>query len=59
MENKKYYQIEGHEGKWVHKKTWISELGYVMVQFYNEEKKVSMNMNMGTLEEALKSPYDR
>jgi len=59
MENKKYYQIDGHEGKWVHKKTWISELGYVMVQFYNEEKKVSVNMNMVTLEEALKSPYDR
>lgn len=54
-----YYTIDGHEGKWIHKQTWISELGYVMAKFYNVDKKTYMNINLGTLEEALKSPYDR
>jgi hypothetical protein len=57
--NKTYYTIENHEGRWLHDSTWISELGFVMVKFYNEDKKVFMSVNMGTLEDALKTPYGR
>jgi len=52
-----YYSIEGHEGRWTVDSTTISELGYIMVKFYNEDKKVFMNINMGTLEDALKLPW--
>lgn len=55
MKNKTYYTIEGHEGRWIHKSTRISELGFIMVKFYNVDKKVFMNVNMGTLEDALKT----
>jgi hypothetical protein len=57
MKQETYYTIEGHEGKWIHKSTSISELGFIMVAFYNEDKKVTMNINMGTLEDALKLPW--
>lgn len=58
MEKKKtYYSIDGHKGKWFVKETTISELGYILVAFYNEETKCTMRMNMGTLEEALKLPW--
>ena len=57
MENKTYYTIEGHEGRWIHKSTSISELGFIMTKFYNVDKKVFMNINMGTLEDALKLPW--
>ena len=54
-----YYSIEGHEGQWTVDSTTISELGYIMVKFYNEDKKVFMNINMGTLEDALKLPWTK
>jgi hypothetical protein len=57
MNKKIYYAIEGHEGRWFVKDTVISELGFIMVAFYNEDKKVTMNINMGTLEDALKLPW--
>lgn len=59
MKQETYYTIENHEGKWRHESTSISELGFIMVKFYNVDKKVYMNVNMGTLEDALKSPYDK
>jgi hypothetical protein len=52
-----YYAIEGHEGRWFVKDTVISELGYIMVAFYNDETKCTMRINMGTLEDALKLPW--
>ena len=55
MKQEIYYTIEGHEGRWIHKSTTISELGFIMVKFYNVDKKVFMNVNMGTLEDALKT----
>jgi hypothetical protein len=55
--NKTYYTIEGHEGRWTHESTTISELGYIMVKFFNVDKKVYMNVNMGLLEDALQLPW--
>ena len=57
MTNKTYYHIEGHEGRWSVSETNISELGYILVKFYNEDKKVFMNINMGLLEDALRLPW--
>jgi hypothetical protein len=57
MKQETYYTIEGHEGRWIHKSTSISELGFIMAKFYNVDKKVFMNINMGTLEDALKLPW--
>lgn len=52
------YEIEGHEGLWTIKNSWISELGFVMIAFWSEERKVTMNVNTGTtLEQALKLPW--
>jgi hypothetical protein len=56
MEKKKtYYTIQGHEGEWYVKETKISELGFIMVAFYNEATKCTMRINMGTLDDALKA----
>jgi hypothetical protein len=58
MKDKAKYSIEGHEGVWTIKHSWISELGYVMVAFWNEDLKVTMNVNTGTtLEQALQLPW--
>ena len=52
------YEIEGHPGIWTIKNSWISDLGFVMVAFWSEERKVTMNINTGTtLEQALKLPW--
>lgn len=59
MKQETYYTIEGHEGKWVHKSTSISDLGYIMVKFFNVDKKVYLNMNMGLLEDALQLPWSK
>ena len=58
MKDKTKYAIEGHEGEWTIRHSWISELGYVMVAFWNEERKVTMNVNtQTTLEQALQLPW--
>lgn len=58
MRDKTKYVIEGHPGEWTIKHSWISDLGYVMVAFWNEEKKVTMNINTSTtLEQALQLPW--
>lgn len=57
MINKTYYQIEGHDGRWLHVDTTISELGHIMAKFHNAEKGVWMNVSMGLLEDALKLPW--
>lgn len=59
MENRTYYTIEGHEGRWYVKQTKISELGYILVTFYNIDRKVQMNVNMGLLEDALRLGFPR
>ena len=56
--SKTKYEIEGHPGIWTIKNSWISDLGFVMVAFWSEERKVTMNINTGTtLEQALKLPW--
>ena len=58
MENRTKYVIEGHEGVWTIKHSWVSDLGYIMVSFWNEDKKVTMNVNTRTtLEQALDLPW--
>lgn len=59
MENRKtLYSIEGHEGVWSIKHSWVSDLGYIMVAFWNEDKHVTMNVNTKTtLEQALQLPW--
>lgn len=58
MKDKTKYSIEGHEGVWTIKHYWISELGYVMIAFWNEDRKVTMNVNTRTtLEQALQLPW--
>jgi hypothetical protein len=48
---KKYYEYEGR--KYVLSGSFISQLGYLMVRFYDEEKKVWMNVNLGPFEDLL------
>ena len=60
MENRKKteYTIEGHPGRWIIKNSWISDLGYVMIAFYDLDRKVIMNVYTGTtLEQALRLPW--
>lgn len=58
MREKTKYTIHGHEGEWTIKHSWISDLGYIMIAFWNEEKKITMNVNTSTtLEQALKLPW--
>ena len=58
MENRTKYTIHGHEGEWILKHSWVSDLGYIMVAFYNLDKCVTMNVNtMTTVEQAFKLPW--
>jgi hypothetical protein len=58
MQQKTKYKIGDHEGDWTIKNSWISELGFVMISFWNEQKKVTMNVNTRTtLEQALDLPW--
>ena len=58
MKDKTKYAIEGCPGEWTMKHSWISELGYVMVSFWNEEDQVTMSVNtQTTLEQALQLPW--
>ena len=56
--NKTTYKIENHPGDWTIKNSFISDLGYVMIAFYCEERGVTLNINTGvTLEQALQIPW--
>ena len=58
MKDKTKYEIEGHPGVWIINHSWISDLGYIMVAFYNEDKGVTMNVSTRTtLEQALELPW--
>ena len=58
MKDNTKYKIGDFSGEWTIKNSWISELGYIMIAFWNEEKKVIMNVNTRTtLEQALKLPW--
>jgi hypothetical protein len=58
MKNQTKYKIGDHEGDWTIKNSWISDLGYVMIAFWNEKRGVVMNVNtQTTLEQALKLPW--
>lgn len=53
MENKIYYTIADHEGVWLLDSTYISELGFLMAKFYQEEKKLFMTVNLGLFDELI------
>lgn len=58
MKDKTKYKIGDFSGEWTINNSWVSELGYIMIAFYNEEKKVTMNVNtQTTLEQALQFPW--
>jgi len=58
MTNQTKYKIGDHDGDWVIKNSWVSDLGYLMIAFWNEKRRVTMNVNTGTtLEQALKLPW--
>jgi hypothetical protein len=58
MRDKTKYEIEGHPGVWIINHSWVSDLGYIMVAFYNEDKGVTMNVSTRTtLEQALQLPW--
>ena len=58
MQDKTKYAIEGSPGEWEIKQSWISDLDFIMIAFWNEETRVTMNINTRTkLEEALKSKW--
>jgi hypothetical protein len=58
MKDKTKYRIGDFAGEWTIENSWISDLGYIMIAFWNEERKVTMNINTGTtLEQALKLPW--
>ena len=48
---KQYYEYEGRT--YVLAGSFISPLGYLMVRFYDEEKRVWMNVSLGPFEELL------
>lgn len=49
--DKQYYEYEGKT--YVLAGSFISELGYLMIRFYDEEKKVWMNVSLGPFEDLL------
>ena len=53
MENKLTYTIEGYEGIWILDRTYITELGYLMASFYNDDRGVWMNVNMGHFDDLI------
>jgi hypothetical protein len=56
--SKTKYTIGDFSGEWTIKNSWVSDLGLIMIAFWNEEKKLTMNVNTGTtLEQALKLPW--
>jgi hypothetical protein len=58
MKDKTKYTIGDFSGEWTIKNSWVSDLGFIMIAFWNEEKKVIMNVNtQTTLEQALKLPW--
>jgi hypothetical protein len=58
MKDKTKYKIGDFSGEWTIKNSWISDLGFIMIGFWNEERKVQMNVNtQTTLEQALKLPW--
>lgn len=60
MQNKTQYQIKDHPGTWTIKNSWVSDLGYIMIAFWSEERGVIMNVNtQTTLQEALELPYKK
>jgi hypothetical protein len=42
------YTIEGQAGVWELKDSYITELGYLMIKFYNRDRGVFLNINTGT-----------
>jgi hypothetical protein len=58
MKDKTKYRIGDFAGEWTIENSWVSDLGYIMIAFWNAERKVTMNINTGTtLEQALKLPW--
>ena len=49
--DKQYYEYEGRT--YVLAGSFISDLGYLMIRFYDEEKKVWMNVNLGSFEDLI------
>lgn len=49
--DKQYYEYNGRV--YVLAGSFISELGYLMIRFYDEEKKVWMNVNVGSFEDLI------
>lgn len=49
--DKQYYEYEGRT--YVLAGSFISPLGYLMIRFYDEEKKVWMNVNLGPFEDLI------
>jgi len=49
--DKQYYEYNGRV--YVLAGSFISDLGYLMIRFYDEEKRVWMNVNIGSFEELL------
>ena len=49
--DKQYYEYKGRT--YVLAGSFISDLGYLMIRFYDEEKRVWMNVNIGSFEELL------
>ena len=39
------YTIEGHDGIWELKDSYITELGFLMIKFYNRDRGIFMNIN--------------
>jgi hypothetical protein len=53
MENKLTYTIDGYEGIWELDKTYVTGLGFLMSSFYNDERGVWMNVNMGHFDDLI------
>jgi hypothetical protein len=39
------YTIEGYDGTWELKDSYITELGFLMIKFYNRDRGIFMNIN--------------
>jgi hypothetical protein len=39
------YTIDGHDGVWELKDSYLTELGFLMIKFYNRDRGVFMNLN--------------
>jgi len=48
-EEKIKYTIADYPGEWIIDHSYVTDLGYLMVKFYNLDNKIFLNINLGSI----------